>query len=214
MTELAAVLWDMDGTLVDTEPLWMAAEGRIAAEHGKVWTEQDGLDLVGSALEVSGEIIRTKLDLPLTSAEIVDRLVTEVAAGLAGGDASWRPGALELFKALDAEGVPQALVTMSYVPLAKVVADQLPFAAVVTGDAVTHGKPHPEPYETAARMLGVDPAACVAVEDSATGATSANAAGCQVLAVPHMVDIPAAPRRTRRTTLAGMTPDDLRALLA
>ncbi len=214
MTELAAVLWDMDGTLVDTEPLWMAAERRLAADHGKVWTEEDGLELVGSALETAGEIIRTRLELPLTSAQIVERLVDEVVEGLGTGDVEWRPGALELVKALDAEGVPQAMVTMSYTRLADVIARQLPFAAVVTGDTVTHGKPHPEPYAKAATLLGVEATACVAVEDSTTGATSANAAGCHVLAVPNMVGIAEAERRTHRPTLAGMTPDDLRALLA
>ncbi len=99
--------------------------------------------------------------------------------------------------ALEAEGTPQALVTMSYASIAEPIAAVTPFAAVVTGDIVTHGKPHPEPYLRAAELLGVDPADCLAIEDSGTGATSANAAGCHVLVVPHFVNVPDAPRRAQ-----------------
>ena len=120
---------------------------------------------------------------------------------------------MDLIEALNAEGIPLALVTMSYRDIALPIAEQLPFGAVVTGDSVTHGKPHPEPYLKAAEMLGVDPADCVAIEDSGTGANSANAAGCQVLVVPNMVNVAEAPRRTHRKTLVGMTPDDLRQLI-
>jgi len=88
------------------------------------------------------------------------------------------------------------------------------FQAVVTGDAVTHGKPHPEPYLTAARMLGVDPAECVAIEDSDTGCRSAQAAGCTVLAVPHHVAVPAGERRVFRTSLSLVGPADLGSLLS
>ena len=105
-----------------------------------------------------------------------------------------------------------ALVTMSYIEIAGPIAAVLPFDAVVTGDSVTHGKPHPEPYLRAAALLGVDPGECVAIEDSGTGAASANAAGCHVLVVPNYVNVADAPRRTHLSTLAGVTPDDLRAL--
>lgn len=210
---LAAVLWDLDGTLVDTEPLWMAAEHELAAAHGKSWTDQDGLALVGFDLLDAGDYIRRRLELDMTAAEIVEYMVARVAQQLHSEPIRWRPGALELIDALHAEGTPLALVTMSYVDIADPIAASLPFGAVVTGDAVTHGKPHPEPYLKAAAMLGVDAADCVAIEDSGNGANSGNAAGCQVLVVPNMVNVPAAPRRTQRTTLIGVTPDDLRALL-
>ena len=121
----------------------------------------------------------------------------------------WRPGAADLVRALHAEGVPQAMVTMSYEPIAAAVARHLPFQAVVTGDAVTQGKPHPEAYLTAAALLGVDPADSLAIEDSPQGALSANAAGCEVLVVPNFVDVPQAPRRWFRTSLSGLSPSTL-----
>jgi len=201
----AAVLWDLDGTLVDTEPVWMAGERALSAEHHAEWTDADGLAQVGNALIVTGEYMKARLRSELSASEIVDRLVAHVAASLAD-EVPWRPGALALVKAFDAEDTPQALVTMSYVPIAEAVARHLPFDTVVTGEAVTHGKPHPEAYLTAAHRLGVDPAECLAIEDSPKGAASANAAGCEVLVIPHLVTVPGAPRRTFQSTLEGLTP--------
>lgn len=210
----AAVLWDLDGTLVDTEPFWMDAEHELAAQHGKSWTEEDGLKLVGFSLIDAGIYIAQRLELDMMPEVIVDFLVTRVAQRLHSEPTPWRPGARELIDALAAAGVPQALVTMSWVPIADPIAAKLPFGAVVTGDSVTHGKPHPEPYLTAAVKLGVDPTECVAIEDSGTGANSANAAGCHVLVVPNMVNIPSAPRRFERRTLEGLTPETLLPLFA
>lgn len=203
MTTPAAVLWDLDGTIVDTEPLWMAAETALAAQHGVVWTEDDGLALVGSDLMDSARTIEARIRSGLAPEQIVDHLVTEIAVAMRQ-DLPWRPGAPELVRALAEAGVPQALVTMSYREIAQPVVDLLPFDAVVTGDSVSRGKPHPEPYLAAARALGVDAASCLAIEDSATGAASADAAGCVVLAVPHMVSVPDGPRRRVRSTLAGL----------
>lgn len=213
VTSYAAVLWDLDGTIVDTEPLWMAAEHRLAAEHGKIWTEEDALQLVGNSLIASGEYIRDKLEVDLSAEQIVDYLVESLAGSLRE-HIEWRPGARELISALDALGVPQALVTMSYTAIAEPIAAVLPFGAVVTGDAVSRPKPHPDPYLLAAQRLGVDASLCLAIEDSRTGATSANAAGCDVLVVPHFVTVPEAERRVLIPTLAGMTPDDLATLFA
>lgn len=211
VTAPAAVLWDLDGTIVDTEPLWMAAETALAAQHGAVWTQDDGLALVGNDLMDSARIIEARICSGLGPEQIVAHLVAEIAAAMRR-DLPWRPGAPELVHALADAGVPQALVTMSYREIAQPVVDLLPFDAVVTGDSVSHGKPHPEPYLAASRALGVDPADCLAVEDSATGAASADAAGCLVLAVPHMVDVPDGPRRRVRTTLAGLDVAGLSAL--
>lgn len=208
MSQIAAVLWDLDGTLVDTEPLWIEAERELATSHGKFWSEADGLALVGNSLIESGRYIQNRLELDMTPEEIVDYLVVRLAAKTQG-PIDWRPGARELIAALHARGVPLALVTMSYRPIAAPIAAQFPFDAVVTGDAVTHGKPDPEPYLRAAELLGVEPEECVAIEDSDTGADSANAAGCHVVAVPHLVTITPAPRRTLVATLAGLSPDDL-----
>ena len=213
MTSPAAVLWDLDGTLVDTEPLWMAAETALAARHGATWTEEDGLALVGSDLLEAARTIESIIGSGLAPEQIVDHLVAELGEAMRR-DQPWRPGAVELVRAVADAGIPQALVTMSYREIATPVIEALPFDAVVTGDAVDHGKPHPEPYLLAARMLGVDPTDCLAVEDSATGAASADSAGGVVLVVPHMVVVPDGPRRRVAPSLAGLGVDDLAALWA
>ncbi|MET0447646.1 MAG: HAD family phosphatase [Aeromicrobium sp.] len=213
MTSYAAVLWDLDGTIVDTEPLWMAAEHELAVAHGGAWTDEDALQLVGNSLIASGEYIKAKVGLEMSAEDVVEYLVGRLAAALRE-HIDWRPGARELIKALDAAGVPQALVTMSYASIAEPIAAALPFAAVVTGDAVSRPKPFPDPYLLAAEKLGVDPTRCLAIEDSITGATSANAAGCDVIAIPHFVDVPAAERRVLLPTLEGLTPEALEGLFA
>ncbi|MGZ5366700.1 HAD family hydrolase [Aeromicrobium sp.] len=212
--DLAAVLWDLDGTLVDTEPLWMDAEQELAAAYDMPWTQQDGLNLVGNSLIESGIYIQQRLGIDLEPEAIVDYLVDRLARRLREEQVVWRPGARQLIQSLHAEEIPLALVTMSYAAIADPIAAKLPFGAIVTGDAVTHGKPHPEPYLRAAEMLGVDPAACIAIEDSGTGAASANAAGCHVIVVPHFVNVPEAHRRTQIKSLQGVRPADLRALMS
>jgi HAD superfamily hydrolase (TIGR01509 family) len=141
---------------------------------------------------------------------LIDRVVADVERSVV-----WRPGARELLEGLRAAGVPCALVTMSWTRLADAVVSVLPagsFAAVVTGDQVRHGKPHPESYLEAARRLGVDPGDCIAIEDSQTGVASAQAAGAAVVAVPHVVPVPPAPGRVVVASLEGLTPSGLAGL--
>lgn len=197
VTRPAAVLWDMDGTLVDTEPLWIEAEHALVAEHGGTWSTEHAHALVGNPLLVSAEYIREHGGVDLPPHDIVERLQAHVVAAVRTGP-PWRPGALDLLGALAAGGVPCALVTMSWQPLAGAVVDTLPrgtFAAVVTGDRVVNGKPHPEAYLTAADALGVRPEDCVAIEDSPTGLAAAEAAGVPTVAVPHVLPLEAAPGR-------------------
>lgn len=187
----AAVLWDMDGTLVDTEPLWISSERALVERHGGTWTDEDSKALVGSDLLAAGDYIRRRGALPLTAAEVVEHLLSEVLEEVKKG-ATWRPGAPELLAELRSLNIPCGLVTMSYRVLAEAVITQLPaatFATVVTGDVVSRGKPHPEPYLTAAAELGVPPADCVVIEDSPTGAASGVAAGMRVLGVPNTVSV-------------------------
>src|SRR5579885_2100753 len=111
--ELAAVLIDMDGTLVDTEPYWMAAESALVEAHGGTWSDEHQQNLVGNALITSAEYIREHGEIELPAEEIVDRLLDHVVEQ-AGESMPWRPGARELLAELKAAGVPTALVTMSY----------------------------------------------------------------------------------------------------
>lgn len=209
----AAVLFDMDGTLIDTEPMWMAAETALVAEYGGTWTHEDALAMVGNPLEVSAQIILDRTPVTLSSEQIIDRLLREVTAQVSE-HLPWRPGALELLTECRELGVPTALVTMSWTMLADAFTQALPpgtFTTVVTGDAVTHGKPHPEPYLTAAERLGVAPADCLALEDSPSGVGSASAAGTNLVAIPLMVDLPQTPNTVTLDSLEGQ---DLRSLWA
>lgn len=192
---LHAVLFDMDGTLVDTEPYWIAAEHRLVESFGGTWTDEHAHALVGNALLASGAYLRDHGPVPLSPEEIVDQLLDDVVAATQR-EVPWRNGALKLLEQLAEAGVPCAMVTMSYARLATIVAEALPpgsLATVVTGDQVQDGKPHPEAYLTAAARLGVAPTACVAIEDSPAGVASARAAGCMVVAIPHHVAVEPAP---------------------
>lgn len=207
----AAVLWDMDGTLVDTEPSWWAAEKALVAAHGGTWTDEQAQGLVGNQLEVSAEVLRSEGGVDLGVREIIDTLAASVIAELRR-DPRWQPGALELLTALRERAVPCALVTMSWRSIADAMLERLPedtFDVVVTGDVCERGKPDPEPYARALAALGVAPEDCVALEDSPTGLASAEAAGLSTLAIPHVVALAPARGRTVLSTLAGVAPEDL-----
>lgn len=198
----AAVLWDMDGTLVDTEPAWMQAEADLVTEHGLTWTADDAARMIGLPLLAAAEVlIAHGVDAPAEA--IVQRLLGQVVARVRT-EVPWQPGALELLTALQAAGVPCALVTMSYRALTDAVLASAPegaFVVVVPGDEVTHGKPHPEPYLTAAARLGVDVRACVALEDSPPGIGSALASGARTIGIKHIVDVEPRPGLSRVSSL-------------
>jgi HAD superfamily hydrolase (TIGR01509 family) len=217
MSELQGVLFDMDGTLCDSEPAWMAAEYVLAERHGAEWTEADAHHLVGADLTDVGTYIRQRMGLDQTPEQIVDDLLDRVIESVTRDGVDWLPGALDLLEACNDAGLPTALVTMSYRNFAGAVVAALPkgrFDVVVTGDEVAAGKPAPDPYLTAAAALGVDATSCVAIEDSRTGAASAAAAGCVVVVIPNHVEVPISGRMVQEATLATVTVDDLRALSA
>jgi HAD superfamily hydrolase (TIGR01509 family) len=204
----------MDGTLVDTEPYWIASEFDLAERYGASWSREHALNLVGKDLLVAGRYIREHTGIDLTPEAIVDALLDGVVERVRH-EVPWRPGALDVLATLRASHVPCALVTMSYQRFVAPILEHLPpetFRVVVTGDRIVQGKPHPEPYLTAAAALGVHPADCVAIEDSTTGVMSAESAGCRVLVVPNHVTVAAGPQRVFRHTLVGLTLDDLCAL--
>jgi HAD superfamily hydrolase (TIGR01509 family) len=210
-----AVLWDMDGTLVDTEPYWIETEFALVEKHGGTWSTEHALNLVGNDLIESGRYIREHSGIDVEPADIVEELLDGVVARV-GKRVPWRPGAVELLVDLRANGVRCALVTMSYRRFVAPILAGLPadtFEVVVTGDAVTQGKPHPEPYQKAAAVLGIPPARTLAIEDSNTGARSAESAGCTVLVVPNHVPVLPGDRRIFVSSLEGLTHSALPGLL-
>jgi len=206
----AAVLWDMDGTLVDTEPYWLAAEEELVGSYGGVWTHDDGLALVGSGLDHSAAVLRGR-GVDLSEPEIIGWLTDRVQSSIEH-EVPWRPGALELLRSVRDAGIPTALVTMSISRMARHVAAMLPFDGfdlVLAGDEVAHSKPHPEPYLHAARELGVSPIDCVAIEDSVTGLAAAVASGAVAIGVPLHSPLTEGLGYTIWPTLAGKTVGDL-----
>lgn len=192
----AAVLFDMDGLLIDTEPLWFEVETQILADLGATWDASDHANLVGSSSAVASAFISEKSGGRASPREIADELLLRMAKRL-HDTPELQPGALRFIEELDGAGVPRALVSSSARVLIDAALDglSLSFDVIVAGDAVNHNKPHPEPYLKAAQLLGVDAGDCVALEDSPTGAASATAAGCVVIAIPSVTDIDPAERR-------------------
>lgn len=206
---LQAVLFDMDGTLVDTERLWWEAVEQVA---GRALTEADEAEVLGRPVEHTADWLAAATGAP--AADLAEALHREFADRVRAGIVP-RPGALDLLDALARDGVPTALVTASPRAVADTVLEALGasrFAVSVTADDTDRTKPAPDPYLAACRALGVDPAACVAVEDTRTGVSSAEAAGCTVLAVPSLAPIEPAPGRTVLPSLEGVTTERLRTL--
>lgn len=205
-----AVLWDMDGTLVDTEPYWMAIETELMAAHGLEWTHEQAMLMVGNELTTSADIMRS-FGLPLATDEVVQTLLRGVIERVRES-IPFRPGAQELIGSLADAHVPMALVTMSYRPLAQAVVDGLPegtFRTLITGDEVTKGKPDPEPYLTGASALDVAPSACIALEDSVPGMASAIAAGTLTVGIPNHVPLEEQPGAVLVQTLDGLNAQSL-----
>ncbi|GAB2459618.1 HAD family hydrolase [Conyzicola lurida] len=205
----------MDGTIVDTEPYWMRAETLLVESYGGTWTHDDALGLVGQGLWHSARLLKAR-GVDLTEDEIINSL-TESVKDQIRASVPWRPGAMELLAELREAGVPTALVTMSLRTMAQLVVDSIPFDAfdaIVSGDDVTHAKPHPEPYLTGASLLGVDIADCVALEDSQPGLASAVASGAVSIGIPLMVPIAESDGHTIWPTLDGRTLSDLSGVFA
>lgn len=213
----AACLWDFDGTVADTEPIWIGTEYELVEMLGGQWNDEHAEYLIGSDLTAAARYMLAVAGREdLEPRWLVDQMVGRVTEKIrALPQIDWRPGALELLAALREDGVPCALVSASWRPVLEAVLDRLPedtFQVVVGGNEVTAGKPAPDPYLQAARLLGVDAADCIVLEDSRTGSTAGQAAGAWVVGIPNVVPLPVMPGRTIIRTLEGITPAALYAL--
>jgi HAD superfamily hydrolase (TIGR01509 family) len=206
----AAVLFDMDGLLVDTEPLWTVAQHELAARLGSRWTDEIKAQIVGTRIETAVPLMLTGLGavatpalVATTTTQVLDRMVE-----LYAGEIRPMPGAVELLHEVQRAGVPVALVSSSYRVLVEAVTRRLGLEVdlVLAGDEVRSAKPHPEPYLTASALLGADPHDCVVLEDSPSGVQSGEAAGCAVVAVPSVAGVAMvpAPRRLVVPSLVGV----------
>ena len=189
----AAILFDHDGTLVDTEPVWAAAKVALTAEFGGTWTEQDTLDCLGLSMQFTLDRLRER-GVNLPNEEINDRLVAKVREALAQQPVEFLPGIERFLSEVRDAQIPAAIVTNATTSVARRTANAAPegtFSVVIGNDETTHPKPDPQPYLLAAERLGVDPTQCVALEDSPSGVRSATAAGMRVIVVPGELDVPA-----------------------
>jgi HAD superfamily hydrolase (TIGR01509 family) len=215
-TRLEAVLFDMDGTLVDSEKIWDISLKELSHRLGGELSAPARASMVGANLARSIGIVHADVgvvdgDLAADGAWLLARTRELFSEGL-----TWRPGAPELLHAVRDAGLRTALVTSTERDLTDVALKWIGaefFDVTVCGDEVAHNKPHPDPYQRAAALLGVDPTRCVAVEDSPTGTASAVAAGCTVVVVPAEVPVDDGERRIIRESLVGVDVDYLRGIL-
>jgi HAD superfamily hydrolase (TIGR01509 family) len=205
----------MDGTLVDSEKVWTISLADTAQWLGGELSTEAREAMVGSNMARSLALMFDDLGLERDPERIAQagRYLTDRTGELFAAGLEWRPGALDALRMVRAAGWPTALVTNTLRTLTEKALDSIGrehFTVTVCGDEVPHGKPDPDPYLRAAELLGVAARSCLAVEDSPTGATAAERAGCAVLVVPCDVAVPTGPRRVHRGSLLGLTPDDLR----
>ena len=191
-TSIKAVLWDMDGLLVDTEPLWTIAETEMCAALGATFTREAKAEMVGHRIDAAIPILLKHLvaqGVSGASEELLTKQLLERMVGLFDSDLVFLPGALYLLSRLAEAGIPSVLVSSSYRVLVDAIIARTPagsFVASLGGDEVANAKPHPEPFVTAARLAGVAPGECLALEDSVAGMRSALAAGCAAIMIPSV----------------------------
>ena len=212
--QLLGVLFDMDGLLVDTEPLWFEVESTVMDRLGGSWGPEDQEALVGGSLNRSLDYLLAKATRPVSRETVARWMVDGMVDLLTTRPVPVMPGARELLAEVAAAGVPYGLVTSSERPVMEAVLARLEvkFPVTVCGDDVSRSKPDPEPYLLAAAKVGADPRQCAALEDSPNGVAAAEAAGCLTVAVPSMVPIPPAGTRLVVRSLTELSLARLRAL--
>ncbi|MFW0785711.1 HAD family phosphatase [Gordonia sp. CPCC 206044] len=210
----SAVLWDMDGTLLDSEPLWDIAMADLARRHGIVMSATLRESTLGNSMTDAMAKVFDAAGTPEEERDYIAdaRWLLDRVAALFDDGLPWRPGARAALDLIGEAGIPMVLVTntvreLTDVALATIGADR--FAATVCGDEVRHGKPHPDPYLRGAELVGVGTAASLAVEDSPTGTIAATTAGCPTLVIPSAAPVPTGEGRTFRESLVGLTLADV-----
>ncbi|CAL8899553.1 HAD family hydrolase [Kocuria varians] len=212
MTYPRAVLFDHDGTLVNTEPQWAVAKRKVAQSYHQTWSvEDDHATLGGTVQDAARRIVER--GAPDSVDEITRRLAEHVIEAT-GHEVPFLPGVQSLLRELADAGIPAAIVTNALTSVARTTAAGAPdvLTLIVSHDDVTHPKPDPEPYLTGARLLDVAPRDCVAVEDSEPGVRSAVAAGMTVVVVPGDKPVPEGPHRVFVAAHEDVTLDFLRSL--
>jgi HAD superfamily hydrolase (TIGR01509 family) len=213
----AAVLWDMDGTLLDSEKLWDIPLFELAERLGGRLSAATRAAMVGTNVPTTLDLLFADVGLAPDAEERAEAAnwIDKRMAELMATDLPWQPGAPAALDLVHATGLPTALVTSTERELTELALDTIGrayFDVTICGDEVGgRNKPLPDPYLKATRLLGVDPARCLAIEDSPTGVASATAAGCTVLVIPSEVPVPPGPRRIFRDSLVGLRPADLTA---
>ncbi len=216
----AAVLWDLDGTLLDSEKLWDIPLYELTEKLGGQLSTETRQAMVGTNVMVTLRLLFAEVGIPEPTPEQVadgaawiERRMAEVFRQ----DLPWRPGAAAALATVRSAGFPMALVTSTERGLTEIALDTIGrdhFDVTVCGDEVDgRNKPLPEPYLKACRLLSVPPTKCVAIEDSPTGVSSAVAAGCTVLVVPCEVPVDEGERRVFRPSLENLTVADVTALM-
>jgi len=204
---LQAVTFDMDGLLVDSEPLWFQAESAVMERLHGSWTAGDQDVLVGGSMATTVAYLLSKSTRPAPPEVVASWLLEAMVSLLRTRPVPVLPGAAELVAEVQAAGLPHALVTSSEPEVVDAVLARLDivFPVIVCAADVAQAKPDPEGYQLAAAKLGVDPRQSIALEDSVNGVTAAEAAGYRTVAVPSVVPVPERPGRVVLNSLAGMT---------
>jgi HAD superfamily hydrolase (TIGR01509 family) len=191
-----AVLFDMDGLFIDSEPDWHAAESEMMRSNGYNWTPEDQLNSLGGPLHRVTEYMSNCLKGRKTPEQLANLIIEEMKKRMSG-QVSLMPGALDFSRELSERGVPQALVSASPRPIVDAVLTGLSekyFSVSVAAGDIERTKPFPDPYLHAARLLNVDIKQCLIFEDSPTGLTAAKASGAFVVGIPHLVEVAEEPR--------------------
>jgi HAD superfamily hydrolase (TIGR01509 family) len=207
---IAAVIFDLDGVLVDSEQVWDAARRDVVAGHGGTWRDSATRDMLGMSSKEWPRYLVEQLGVELTPAEVNDAVVQRLLARY-DIELPLLPGAREAVFRL-AEAFPLGLASSSNREVIDLVLEEMgvreEFMAVVSSEEVARGKPAPDVYREAARRMSIAPSRCAAIEDSENGMRSAHAAGMRVVAIPN----PHFPPAAEALALAAVTLPDLAAL--